>query len=698
MKRKVLVEAPALTQSGYGEHSRLVLRALREREEALDIYLECLDWGRTSWILEESDESRWINSLRIKTANVDMKNVHFDLHIRVGILNEFTRKGDHCICVTAGIETTKVSENWIAKSHEVDKIVVPSEFSKWVFENTSYMMQVNENEKRNVGCGSQIDVINYPIKTLEKDENFKLDLPCENNYLIVSQWSTRKNMENCITWFLEEFKNDNVGLVIKTNLAKNCHFDKVATVAKLEQLLVNKGLSGSDVKCKIHLLHGDLTQEEMNSLYCHPGIKGLITATHGEGYGLPLFEAAYNGLPVLAPGWSGHLDFLYGHVKDKKGKSKRKPLFLKVDYTLSHVQKQAVWKDVVPQNSMWCFPSERDFKKKLRLLHNNYGMYASWAKKLKKILLETHTERNILDNLQKSLLPESLLKDPDYIFVSDLFANQYSGGAELTFQSLINKTPSDKIGAVNSELLDASTINRFKDCKWVFGNISKLKDEVLDHLLEANLAYSVVEFDYKFCKHRNPELYNTVEGERCDYKNTEKGQKIASFLSSAEKVFFMSESQRSIHHEEIDYDAGSNSVVLSSVFSQQSLNYIKELREKHLNSKNNKWIVLGSNSWVKGASESEEWCKENNLDYEVVWGLQYGEFLEKLAMSKGICFLPQGMDTCPRFVIEAKLLGCDMELNDNVQHSKEDWWNKDVEEIFSYLENRADYFWSRVFE
>ena len=82
----------------------------------------------------------------------------------------------------------------------------------------------------------------------------------------------------------------------------------------------------------------------------------------------------------------------------------------------------------------------------------------------------------------------------------------------------------------------------------------------------------------------------------------------------------------------------------------------------------------------------------------VVWGLQYGEFLEKLAMSKGICFLPQGMDTCPRFVIEAKLLGCDMELNDNVQHSKEDWWNKDVEEIFSYLENRADYFWSRVFE
>ena len=58
----------------------------------------------------------------------------------------------------------------------------------------------------------------------------------------------------------------------------------------------------------------------MNSLYSHKKITALISTTHGEGYGLPLFEAAYNELPVLAPGWSGHLDFLYAPVKDKKGK------------------------------------------------------------------------------------------------------------------------------------------------------------------------------------------------------------------------------------------------------------------------------------------------------------------------------------------------------------------------------------------
>ena len=504
-------------------------------------------------------------------------------------------------------------------------------------------------------------------------------------------------MDNCIKWFLEEFKNEEVGLVIKTNMAKNCYFDRVATQGKLNQLLVDHNLGGEDVKCKIHLIHGDLTQEEMNSLYTHKKITALITATHGEGYGLPLFEAAYNELPVLAPGWSGHLDFLYAPVKDKKGKIKRKPLFSKVDYTLSPVHKKAVWKDIIVENSMWSYASERDFKRKLRSLHSSTGMYKAWARKLKKHLLTTHTEDKIIKKLQEAMLPESLLKDPDYIYVSDLFLNQYGGGAELTFQSLMNKTPSDKIGAVNSELLDINTINRFSECKWVFGNVSKIKQEVLNYILNSDLEYSVVEFDYKFCKHRNPKLYELVEGGPCDYKQTDLAKNVKSFLEGAKSVFFMSEKQRDIHEAEIGF-SGKNASILSSVFTRENLDYIKSLKEKHASSKNNKWVVLGSNSWVKGLHESEQWCKDNKLDYEVVWGLEYNKFLEKLASSKGICFLPQGLDTCPRFVIEAKLLGCELQLNENVQHEGEEWWDKRPEEIFEYLENRTEYFWSKAFE
>ena len=71
--------------------------------------------------------------------------------------------------------------------------------------------------------------------------------------------------------------------------------------------------------------------------------------------------------------------------------------------------------------------------------------------------------------------------------------------------------------------------------------------------------------------------------------------------------------------------------------------------------------------------------------------------LTKLAKSKGVCFKPTGLDTCPRFIIEAKLLGCELELNDNVQHTSEEWFNTDnTASIVEYLKNRKDLFWRTV--
>ena len=38
----------------------------------------------------------------------------------------------------------------------------------------------------------------------------------------------------------------------------------------------------------IHLLFGDLTEEQMASLYHHPKVKAMVSFTKGEGYGRPL--------------------------------------------------------------------------------------------------------------------------------------------------------------------------------------------------------------------------------------------------------------------------------------------------------------------------------------------------------------------------------------------------------------------------
>ena len=60
----------------------------------------------------------------------------------------------------------------------------------------------------------------------------------------------------------------------------------------------------------VYLLHGDLTDEEMNLLYNHPKIKAMISFTKAEGFGRPLMEFSTTGKPIIVPHYSGQADFL----------------------------------------------------------------------------------------------------------------------------------------------------------------------------------------------------------------------------------------------------------------------------------------------------------------------------------------------------------------------------------------------------
>ena len=130
----------------------------------------------------------------------------------------------------------------------------------------------------------------------------------------------------------------------------------------------------------------------MTSVYQNPKIKSLVTLTHGEGFGLPIFEAVYNELPVIAPDWSGHIDFLYKPVKDKKtGKEKLRPHFAAVKYKIQPIQKEAVWKGVLEEDSMWCYPEQGSYKMRLREVYKDYNRFSSQARKLNKWVRENFT-------------------------------------------------------------------------------------------------------------------------------------------------------------------------------------------------------------------------------------------------------------------------------------------------------------------
>jgi glycosyltransferase involved in cell wall biosynthesis len=164
-----------------------------------------------------------------------------------------------------------------------------------------------------------------------------------------------------------------------------------------------------DRKCRVYLLHGDLSDEEMHSLYVHPKIKAMVSLTHGEGFGLPLFEAAYSGMPVIAPEWSGHLDFLYAPPenmsKSAKKKKTKKPYFAVVDYNLAPIPQEAVWPGVLEQNSMWCYPEEGSFKLRMRQVRKDYDKWSKRAKYLQKWILEEFDSDKKHKELSEMIVP-----------------------------------------------------------------------------------------------------------------------------------------------------------------------------------------------------------------------------------------------------------------------------------------------------
>lgn len=402
MKKRVLLKAPILSQSGYGEHSRFVYRALKEKEDVFDLYIEPLNWGQTGWIWEDSEERTQIDQHIGKFYQIAEQNQRlFDICVHVDLPTAWKRIAPIMIGVTAGIECDAVSPTWLQPSFsEVDKIIVPSEFSKEGFINSIHKYE-NLFDKTSAEqipilkeqIANKILVINYPVRNYKKVD-LGIDFETGFNFLMVAQWGPRKNIVETIKMFYKEFfDNSDVGLIIKTNLVRNSTPDRFHLKKRLE-LIKEEFLNA---KCKVYLLHGEMSHDEIHSLYEHPKIKAIINFGHGEGYGLPLFEAAYCGLPVITHDFGGQKDFLFAPKKDKKGIEKMRPHFSKTTYKLLPVQTEAVWNGVIEPDAEWAFPDMRSASTAMKEIMKDYGLASSEAKRLKEWLNISFEQTKIYD-------------------------------------------------------------------------------------------------------------------------------------------------------------------------------------------------------------------------------------------------------------------------------------------------------------
>ena len=421
MKKKIFVRAPALSQSGYGEQSRFALRALRSREDLFDIYVQPISWGQTGWIWNDNEFRTWLDSRIIETQILlQQQKLQPDISLQITIPNEFEKICPINIGYTAGIETNKVAPTWLQKGNDMDKVLVVSSHAKNTYENTT--AQARNDQTGDVfpyRMEKPIEVVWESTPRSEPEPITNLDLPFENNMLMVSQMGHRKNFADSVKWWVEEFIDQEVGLIVKTNTRCNSRIDCEYTEKQFSNLLQKY----PDRKCKVYLLHGDLTDGQMTWLYRHEKIKALVNIAHGEGFGLPMFEAARETLPIITIGWSGQLDFLHHDGVD---------YFESVDYTLQNIQEAAVWDGVLLADSMWAFADQGSYKMSLRKMFKDYDSAKERAVKLQKIIGKKFSDETLysnfvshfheeeapgvtIDDIPKISLITSVYKAEDYI-------------------------------------------------------------------------------------------------------------------------------------------------------------------------------------------------------------------------------------------------------------------------------------------
>ncbi len=316
-KPLVLVTAPVKTRSGYGNHARDICTALIDSDK-YEVLINGCRWGNTPLTALEKGNPQHDKIAQRLLTNPKLPKQP-DLHIHIVIPNEFQPVGKKNIGITAGIETTIPIPQWLDGANRMDKVLFTSKFTEEVFKNAEFEdknKQLMKFTKPSMALFEGFDPEVYKeTNVFSEDVKSTFDKIDSNwNFLFVGHWLSgklgqdRKDTGMLVKVFLESFKNQKnpPGLILKSSGADFSILDREELLGKIND--IKKSVNG--VLPPIYLIHGDFTDSQMNELYNHSKVKAHVTFTHGEGFGRPLLEATQSGKPVIAPDWSGQVDFL----------------------------------------------------------------------------------------------------------------------------------------------------------------------------------------------------------------------------------------------------------------------------------------------------------------------------------------------------------------------------------------------------
>ena len=319
-KPTFVISCPIDTYSGYGARSRDVVKALIELDK-YEVKVLPQRWGNTPFgFIQNNPEWQFLVPHMLNSPQLPSQP---EIWCQITVPNEFQPIGKYNIGITAGIETTLAPAEWVEGCQRMDLILGSSKHTVDVLKNSRFE-KIDQQTNQSIGKiewtrdsevlfeGARTDIYKADSSPCKIDFNIKEDFA----YLFVGHWigntpigEDRKNITLLIKAFLETFKNKTKkpALILKTTQVGASYIDRTEIIKRIKAI-------ASTVNSKnlpnIYLLHGEFTDEEMNSLYNHSKVKAMVSLTKGEGFGRPLLEFSLTNKPIITTNWSGHIDYL----------------------------------------------------------------------------------------------------------------------------------------------------------------------------------------------------------------------------------------------------------------------------------------------------------------------------------------------------------------------------------------------------
>lgn len=413
-KPTLVVSCPVDTYSGYGARARDFVQSIIDID-TYDVKILSQRWGNTRFGYLKDH-----NDISLSSRIIPNLTQQPDIWCQITVPNEFQKVGKYNIGVTAGIETTLCDASWIQGCNNMDLVLVSSEHAKKVFQESKYNVQDNttgqvtgviELQTKMEVLFEGADTIKYFPVVINRSESELDKYIVDDNwcYLVVGHWlpgeigEDRKNIGYTIKAFLETFKNKPANkrpaLLLKVQAgAGTSIMDREILLDKIDS--IRKTVKG-DLP-NVYVLHGEMTDTEINELYNHPKVKAMVSLTKGEGFGRPLLEFSLVNKPIIASAWSGHVDFL-----DKE-------FITFIGGTLTPVHPSAAVEKMLLRESLWFTPDSNEVGRAFKNVFDNYGKLMENAKR-QGHKSRTNYSYNSMRDLVKTLLETNIPEFPQQV-------------------------------------------------------------------------------------------------------------------------------------------------------------------------------------------------------------------------------------------------------------------------------------------